>query len=718
MGRITQHDDSDEDAARPAHVSPAAPVPAFIPKRTTPPAEAKPTGHRDVSFRTKLLLSMGALVLFTGLAITLLAVRSFRDSARQLASGLFREVSGHAVTRARGFVSRAVPVVSSLKELAGDGLVLDDSDRLARQLTAVLRANPDLTWVSYGDERGAFTGAYRTTDGVLRVNQSRIDPATGRTELVEHNVNADGTWKLHRRDENTGYDPRQRPFYIKAKETKRLVWLPPYVFYDQGVPGITCADPVYDDAGSLRGVLTVDFDLNALSDFVSGLSVSPHSRTFFCTSDGFLLAHPNKRLIGREGAKGAGELPRLADVDDPLAARFAQHLESVKLPPTQNQRFTQVRLSHGGEDYLASATAFRMDRDLVWVVGVVAPESDFLAPVWRSERLAAMISIGALLAAGLLAVGLSRRVSKPVTSLIGFMRRVGDGDLAVRADIRGSREFHELSDELNHMIALLRDRLDLRHSLGVAMDVQQRLLPTKPPSVPGLDIAGHSTYCDETGGDYYDYLAVEDAGPRSVLIALGDVMGHGVAAALIMAGARAILRSRVRGSGSLSALVTHLNDLLVHDLDGKRFMTMYVSVIDLEHRCFRWASAGHDPALIYSPGEDKFDEIDVGGLPLGVDATADYIEGQFEPLQSGHVMLIGTDGIWETRNPAGERFGKDRLRGIVRETADQTAAEIIDAIVSALNAFRGRKNPDDDVTLVVVKVKSLVVEPERHIAVT
>jgi sigma-B regulation protein RsbU (phosphoserine phosphatase) len=81
-------------------------------------------------------------------------------------------------------------------------------------------------------------------------------------------------------------------------------------------------------------------------------------------------------------------------------------------------------------------------------------------------------------------------------------------------------------------------------------------------------------------------------------------MGHGVAAALIMAGARAILRSRVRGEGSLAGLVKHLNDLLVHDLDGKRFMTMHLSIIDLEKGVFRWASAGHDPALIYNPSDD------------------------------------------------------------------------------------------------------------------
>src|SRR6185436_5810503 len=100
---------------------------------------------------------------------------------------------------------------------------------------------------------------------------------------------------------------------------------------------------------------------------------------------------------------------------------------------------------------------------------------------------------------------LARRVSGPVQQLIGFMRRVGAGDLEARADFGGSREFRQLSDALNRMIADLRDRLRLRHSLGVAMEVQQRLLPSRPPQTRGLDVAGHSTYCDETGGDYYDF---------------------------------------------------------------------------------------------------------------------------------------------------------------------------------------------------------------------
>src|SRR5262249_12148821 len=170
---------------------------------------------------------------------------------------VFREVSGRAAAHTRGFVLRAAPVVESLAQLADKGLAVDDPERLAPQLLAVLKANPGLSWVSYSDESGTFTGAYRPTEGVLRINQSRI--VDGKTKLVEWEVLPDGTRKPFKIDDDSGYDPRVRPFYVEAKQAGRLVWLPPYVFYWQWVPGITCAVPVKDAGGQLRGVLTAPF---------------------------------------------------------------------------------------------------------------------------------------------------------------------------------------------------------------------------------------------------------------------------------------------------------------------------------------------------------------------------------------------------------------------------------------------------------------------------
>src|SRR5262249_18429536 len=294
-------------------------------------------------------------------------------------------------------------------------------------------------------------------------------------------------------------------------------------------------------------------------------------------------------------------------------------------------------------------------------------------------------------------------VSRPIGALIGFMNRVGGGDLEARADFGGIREFRQLAAALNRMIADLRDRLRLRHSLGVAMEVQRRLLPTGPPQVRGLDGAGHSTSCDETGGDYYDFLVLDKAAPGAVLIALGDVMGHGVAAALVMAGVRAVLRDRA-GPGGLAPLISRLNRLLAADHGGDRFMTMHLSVIDADARTMRWVSAGHDPAILYDPTADRFEEVGDGDLPLGVMDDTEVTEHTYGPLQAGQIILVGTDGVWEMPNAAGEQFGKDRLRKLIRETASKSAEEISKTIRDRLFAFRADHKAVDDVTFVIVKV--------------
>jgi sigma-B regulation protein RsbU (phosphoserine phosphatase) len=192
-----------------------------------------------------------------------------------------------------------------------------------------------------------------------------------------------------------------------------------------------------------------------------------------------------------------------------------------------------------------------------------------------------------------------------------------------------------------------------------------------------------------------------------LLVALGDVMGHGVAAALVKAGARAVLRDRAATAGSLSELMDRLNRMLEADQGGERFMTMYLAVVDVDAKVIRWSSAGHDPALIFDPASGAFHEIEEAGMPLGLDSDAQYSELRYEPLRSGLVITIGTDGIWESSNAAGDQFGKDRLRDAIRDSAAGTAAQIVQKILDHLADFRGEVRATDDTTFVVVKVGEL-----------
>ena len=450
-------------------------------------------------------------------------------------------------------------------------------------------------------------------------------------------------------------------------------------------------------------MFSVEFDLNALSEFVGGLSISKHSQVFLFTPDGTLFAHPNQRNQVGKGLRGTGALLTLSDTGDPLVDAYRQHLLPEYVRDSAGDEFHFFEFQHDGIGYLASSTVFPIGDGQTWVVGAIAPEADFLAGVWRTRWLTLLAAVGALCIAVFLAATLARRISGPVQTMIGFMRQVGDGDLEAKAAFDGSQEFRELSAAMNRMIGDLRDRLRLRHSLNVAMEVQQQLLPRRPPVVQGFDIAGHSTYCDETGGDYYDFLVVDEPIRDHVLIAIGDVMGHGVAAALVMAGTRAVLRDRADASGSLAELMQRLNRMITADLEGSRFMTMHLGVLNVEQRVYRWASAGHDPAIIYDPAKNSFAEPEVSSMPLGIEHETEYEEQTYGPLKPGQVLVVGTDGVWEMPNSAGEQFGKQRLRQIIQSTAAGRAEEISQAIRAALAQFRGDGKSVDDVTFVILK---------------
>lgn len=656
-----------------------------------------------ISYRTQLVLTMTALVVASAAAVSAVAFTSAASSARGLADSLFREASSHAVTRARNHVLGVAPLVNSIARIAPGTLALDDSGRLGIQLSQILRANEGLTWLSFSDESGRFTGAYRTPEGTIRLNQSHIE--NGKTRRTDSDVLSDNTLRPFRTTEDTGYDPRARPFYQRAKNEGRFVWVPPYVFFGDKVPGITGAAPIRDASGKLLGVMTADFDLNALSAFVGRISISNESRFFLFTADGIVLAYPGTRVVGGR-ADADAKLLELKDVDNPVTRAYLANLpRDATVTTGSGEHFVPFRFREGGVAYLASATSFRVDEGLTWVVGALAPENDFLGSARRGQNIALAVACGAVLVALIVAAFLSRRVSKPLVNLIGFMRRVGEGDLESKAEPRGPREFRTLSNSLNHMIDNLRDHVRMRDALNIAMDVQQRLLPSAPPSVEGLDIAGHSTYCDETGGDYYDFLVLDRPTPGSTLVALGDVMGHGVAAALVMASVRAVLRDRAFESGTLAQLMGRLNELIYADLGGTRFMTMYLALVDARQRTFRWCSAGHDPAIVYDPSRDAFDEVDEAGFPLGVVPGNDgYQECSSQTLAPGQVILVGTDGIWEAQDKSGEQYGKDRLREVIRASAKEPAQEIVRRVLKSVLDFRGDAGASDDITFVVLKV--------------
>ncbi len=250
----------------------------------------------------------------------------------------------------------------------------------------------------------------------------------------------------------------------------------------------------------------------------------------------------------------------------------------------------------------------------------------------------------------------------------------------------------------------------LREAMALAEEVQLRLLPRENPVVLGFDIAGQSVYCDETGGDYYDYLAMPGADPGSIAVVVGDVSGHGIASALLMTTARALLRMRASIGGDPARQVGDLNFLLSQDTaETGRFVTLFYLCMEPTpnspgHGRMRWVRAGHDPALVYDSASGEFLELSAGGVPLGIIGDVTYQEFIFDGMSGGQVVALGTDGIWEARNHERQMFGKRRLRRIIKENADLPAQKIVAAVMEELEAFRRGLPAEDDVTLVIIKV--------------
>ena len=323
------------------------------------------------------------------------------------------------------------------------------------------------------------------------------------------------------------------------------------------------------------------------------------------------------------------------------------------------------------------------------------------------KQLRISININAIifLAVGIYLTGLvSKNLTIPFTEIIQTLRGVRNGRFDKKVQVTTNDEIGYTGDVINEMTEGLKERERMQQSLDLAMEVQQNLLPRNDPGVEGLDISGTSYYCEETGGDYFDYLRTTENAQKRICVVVGDVADHGISSALLMATARAFLRQRTSRSGKLNQVVADVNRQISRDVeDSGRFMTLFICEIDRRNQVIDWVNAGHDPAMIYDRQSGKFEELAGNSLPLGVSKAAVYQKLDRE-IKPGQMIMIGTDGIWEAQNPQGEMFGKERFKDVIRQHADQSARDIIQAVIKQVDNFRYPLDKTDDVTLVVVKI--------------
>ncbi|MBU0743164.1 SpoIIE family protein phosphatase [bacterium] len=238
----------------------------------------------------------------------------------------------------------------------------------------------------------------------------------------------------------------------------------------------------------------------------------------------------------------------------------------------------------------------------------------------------------------------------------------------------------------------------MREELRLAKEIQQRLLPDAPPDAPGYDMAAVSVPARDVGGDYFDFVPLDDG---TLAVALGDVSGKGLPASLLMANLQAALRGQVLFERSPAACARRVNRMLHCCTDPHLFATLFLGILDLRHHRITTCNAGHERPLLCRNGEIVGRPRD-GGVPLGMLEDFPYREQTIE-LESGDTLVIFSDGVTDAESADGEPFTEDRFLAVVSAAGGEPARVVLDRVVEAVHEHTRGTDPFDDVTLLVVR---------------
>ena len=321
----------------------------------------------------------------------------------------------------------------------------------------------------------------------------------------------------------------------------------------------------------------------------------------------------------------------------------------------------------------------------------------------------ALVAMGASLA---IAAVLSHQITKPVRLLMEDINQVSSGDFEHQTSARSSDEIGQLAASFNRMTTALRAAQQqelaaraMEHELGIASEIQTNLVPKSILKVPGYDIGAYYRPSKEVGGDYYDFIEIDEN--RSGLI-VADVSGKGVPGSLVMAMARAFIRMEAERSRNPSTADTlaRANKMLARDMRKGMFVTAIYGILDRTNHQIRVSSAGHNPMILWRSRSEEIVLINPKGIALGLDKGPVFdrsISEEIIQLEPGDRVVIYTDGTVEAMNAKREEFGDRPFQDLVRKLAKTESNQFLNLIVKALDEHQGNAPQHDDMTIVTFR---------------
>jgi sigma-B regulation protein RsbU (phosphoserine phosphatase) len=504
------------------------------------------------------------------------------------------------------------------------------------------------------------------------------------------------------------FTPARAPWYAKALNSDKPVWDAAHLDMLTRIPVMVAAVPVTGPDGQTAGVTAIVAKVETI------LQKGRHLQDISARLKSFLVRPTNKD--GLEIVAAEQELPQgrhwwLPESPEMLVSPDKAELAGVS-KSLRDQSSGVRELEYRGEPSIwAYGPANWEGMALLMIVPLkdltaeaAAAKENVLKRVkehiWSTSILVAL----ALCAIVIIALIASRTVTLRLKKMAQAVQRLEAGDLSAQVDIKGKDEIGALGQAYNRMLPALRERLRLKRAMDLAQEVQASLLPEGDLDLPGLKVSGASRYCDETGGDFFDFIALDRLSEARYVLLAGDVTGHGAPAALLMTTTRAFLRAELGRGQDLASAITAANRHLCRDTFGSgRFVTLFALEVDLPGRNLRWVNAGQHPALLTCTNMGPVRELGGTGLPLGVEPDLSY-ESKQHSLQQDCRIIITTDGIPEALGNDEGMFGLERVKHCL-EGPPLAPAQMIEQVFARVREHQAGKPQEDDYTLVAVNIE-------------
>jgi len=337
-----------------------------------------------------------------------------------------------------------------------------------------------------------------------------------------------------------------------------------------------------------------------------------------------------------------------------------------------------------------------------WILLSTSYESDIFGPSATVKQHTIQIVIFASVLAALV-IGLSiRKMFAPLRQLIQTTKDVAGGNLDASIVISSKDEIGELGRAFNSMLRSIKQNTRIWQELEIARNMQTRMLPATSPEIPGVELAARSFPATEVGGDFYDFLPACDG--RHGLI-IGDISGKGLSGAMVMSAAMSSIRFAAEGSCNTAEIFARANQRLSKDLHSNMFVAACLAMLDPARLQLSYTNAGQPMPLLCRNGHVDFLPQDNAGdrFPLGIRPATQYRQLEIM-LAPGDLLVFYTDGIVDMMNGHGEPYGFDRLRRAIQQYLREPLADIIAAVVADAESYVGGGSPQDDLTLLLVKV--------------